>query len=470
VAKGLRLPIAIMSAFVCCLLVSVAWYTLAYLPAIRGRDAAQQAALDFQKQLADQQAADQAAKEAAAKALAAEHCILTVDSNPTGATVTIGDFRKTTPANFTDIIPGACTVVIHADGYEDYRQDVTVTTDKPTDLGTITLVQKTGNLSLTSPQSDVTYTMTGPGDYTHEGQLPDTLEKLPIGDYLVTASLQDWKLPPLPITIRDQENVQKEIKFPYAKVSILSAPPGATVREGRTVLGQTPLSLTQLRPGDMHLSVDLPPYTLQRLDLHVPDFGNVTKQVTLQQGKDFIAACGMPMVWVPDGGFWAGKYLVRQSDFETAGGNDPSTFRRPSRPVETISWDSASAFCDQLTQYERKAGKLPQGYHYTLPKESQWETFSADADIDQAATSRTTPLTSTQDVGYSEPNKYGIYDSIGNVWEWCMDNYDDKGDHSLRGGCWLSSTTDFPNADTRQAGGPTYADKFTGFRVVLVPN
>jgi len=196
----------------------------------------------------------------------------------------------------------------------------------------------------------------------------------------------------------------------------------------------------------------------------------VIKQVTLQQGKDFIAACGMPMVWIPDGGFWSGKYQVRQSDIETAGGTNPSTFRRPLRPVETISWEDATAFIDKLNDFERKAGKLPQGYHYSLPKESQWETFSADANIDLAATSRLSTLTSTQDAGFSEPNKYGVFDSIGNVWEWCLDNYDDKGDHSLRGGCWLSSMTDFPNADTRNAGGPKYADKFTGFRVVLVPN
>ena len=406
----------------------------------------------------------------AAPLQAAVRGVLTVDSNPTGASVTIGDFRKKTPANFADIIPGTFTIVIHADGYDDYKQDVTVTADKPTDLGTIALVQKTGNLSLTSPQSDVTYKITGPGDYSHEGQVPDKLEKLSVGDYLITASQRDWKLPPLPISIHDRENVQKEIKFPYAKVSITSVPPGATVREGRTVLGQTPLALTQVHPRELRLSVDLPPYTLQRLDLHVPDFGNVTKQVTLQQDKDFIAACGMPMVWVSDGGFWAGKYDVRQNDFETVAGYNPSAFRRPNRPVETISWESAMAFIAKLNHYERKAGKLPAGYHYTLPKESQWSTLSADADIDQAAMSRVTTLASTQDVGYSEPNKYGIYDSIGNVWEWCLDDFDDKGDHSLRGGCWLSSAEHFPNADTRSAGGPKYADQFSGFRVVLVPN
>jgi len=468
VAKNQRLPIVIMSGIVCCLLVSAGWYTLAYLPAIRSRDAAIQAELQAQQQLAAQQAAEQKAKEDAIKAAAAERGILTVDSNPTGATVTMGDFRGTTPVKFTNIIPGPFTLVIHADGYEDYKQDVTVTADTPTDLGTIALAQRTGDLSLTSQQSEVTYKLTGPGNYTHEGQVPDKLEKLPVGDYLVTASLGDWTLSPMPITIHDRDDVQKEIKFPYANASIISVPAEATVRDGRNVLGQTPLALTQLRPKDLHLSIDLPPYTLQRVNIHVPNFGNVTKQVTLQQGKDFIAACGMPLVWIPDGGFWAGKYLVRQSDFETVTGNNPSTFRRPNRPVETISWEDATAFCDQLNGFERKAGKLPQGYHYALPKESQWETVSADADIDLAATSRITPLSSTQDVGYSEPNKYGLYDTIGNVWEWCLDNFDDTGDHSLRGGCWLSSTTDFPNADTRNAGGPKYADRFTGFRVVLV--
>lgn len=469
VAKNQRLPIVIMSAFVCLVISIATGYELAYLPAVRARDAAEQANLALQKQLADEKAAEEKAKEDALNAIKTARGTLTVDSNPTGATVTIGDFRKTTPANFTDIVPGTFTIVIHADGYEDYKQDVTITADQPKDLGTITLTQKMGSLSLTSPQSHVTYTLTGPGDYSHNGQVPDKVEKLPVGDYLITASQQDWKLAPVPVTIHDRETAQKEIKFPYASLSIVSEPPGATVRDGHTVLGQTPLTLTQLRPRDFHLSVDLPPYTIQRLDISVPDFGNVTRQVTLHQDKDFIAACGMPMVWIPDGGFWAGKYLVRQSDFETVGAADPSTFRRPTLPVETISWESAMAFCDKLNGYERKAGKLPQGYHYTLPKEAQWETLSADANIDLAATSRATTLPSTQAVGYSEPNKYGIYDSIGNVWEWCLDT-DDKGNHSLRGGCWLSQTTNFPGTDTRNVALPNSSDKFTGFRVVLVPN
>jgi Sulfatase-modifying factor enzyme 1/PEGA domain len=470
VAKNLKLPIIIMSAFVCCLLVSVAWYVMAYLPAQR-----QLAQLRLQIQAdADQRAkdaADQKVKDDLAAKLAAEtKCVLILTTNPPGAKAIIGDFNKTTPAKFDSITPGNISLLIQLDGYEDYRQDVTVAIDKPVDLGTIQLVQKAGTLSITSPQSDVTYTLTGPNGYTHDGQIPDKLDKLPIGDYSIVATQRDWKLPAKALSIRDNETTQKIIDFPYAKVSITSTPSGATIRDGRTVLGQTPLSMAQVHPRDFHVTVDLPPYATQHLDFHVPDFGSVNKSVNLQADKDFIAASGEPMVWIADGGFWVGKYEFRQRDFEAVVGYNPSNFRGPNKPVETISWESAMAFIDKLNKFEAKAGKLPSGFHYSLPRESQWDMFNDGSNIDLAATSRVDTLTSTQDVGYSEPNKYGIYDTLGNVWEWCLDDFDDKGNHSLRGGCWLSSAEHFAGAGTRQAGGLKYADQFTGFRVVLVPN
>lgn len=469
VAKNQRLPIVIMSAVVCCLLVSVGWYTMAYLPTqrqiveLRAQIEQERAAALKEKQDAENAAKHEAEVKATARGS------LTVDSNPTGATVTLGDFRKTTPASFTDLIPGNFTVVIHADGYEDFKQDVTVTANNPVELGTITLAQKTGNLSLTSPQKNVSYKMSGPSGFSREGQVPDKLENLAVGDYVITPTQQDWTLAPVTVTIHDHDNVQKELKFPYASVSLTTTPPGATVRDGRNVLGQTPLSLPQLRPKDLHLSVDLAPYTIQRLDLHVTDFGNVSKQITMPQGKDFISGIGMPMVWIPEGGFWAGKYEVRQSDFQNITGNNPSMFRDPDHPVESVSWDNAMAFIDQLNKAEAKAGKLPPGFHYALPKEVQWDILNDDADIDQAATSRIKAMTSTQDAGYSAPNKYGLFDTLGNVWEWCSD-VDDNGNHPLRGGCWLSSAEHFPNAGTRNVGAAKYVDQFIGFRLVLVPN
>jgi hypothetical protein len=472
VPKGLRPPIAAISAIVLCVLVSAGWYFMAYQPALREKTVIEAQIAKMQADLDAQKAADAKAAADAIAHAASQRGVLALDTNPTGATVTIGDdFSGSAPVRFTNVIPGPYTVKIHLDGYEDFSQAVTIGGDAPTDLGTIALAQQAGDLFLSSPQTNVTYKVTGPNGYEHEGSIPDKLLKLPVGAYVLTPTQGDWTLPPISITLRDKATAQKDIKFPFANVSISSTPPGATVREGRTILGQTPISLSPFRPRDLTaVSVDLPPYTMQVFDLHVPDFGNVTKQVELTKDKDFIAACGMPMVWIAEGGFWAGKYEMTQSAFEKVAGYNPSTFRGAMLPVETISWDAATAFTDKLNDFEKKGGKLPPGFHYSLPKESQWEQLNDTANLDQSATSRVTTLTSTQPVGYSAPNKYGLYDTLGNVWEWCLDDYDTNGNHSLRGGCWLSSADHFPSAATRNAGGPKYADQFTGFRVVLVPN
>ena len=468
VPKGSRLPITMMSALVCGFLVWFAQYTLVTRPAQQRASLAEAAQLQAQKALADAQTAEKARADAAAK-LNSQKITVKVDSNPSGASVTLGDAQKTTPASFTGVAPGTIGLLIHLDGYRDYEQKITAQPGQPLDLGVIALAQRTGSIALSCAQDGVTYTITGPGNYSHQGSVPDKLPNLPVGVYQLGARVEDWKLPAVTLTLHPDDNLQEVIKIPYATLAVQSDPPGATVRNGRTVLGQTPLTLTNQRPGTMHLSVDLPPYSIQRLDVDLPPFGNVSKTVSLSKDQDFVAASGIAMVWIPAGGFWVEKYPMRQSLFETIARYNPSYFRRANRPVDTISWDNAMAFCNKLTEFERKAGKLPAGYHYTLPTESQWSVFLADADIDQAATSRVNSLSSTQDVGYSEPNKYGLYDTLGNVWEWCLDNYDDKGDHSLRGGNWLSSAADFPDAETRNGAASTYADRFTGFRVVLVP-
>jgi len=74
------------------------------------------------------------------------------------------------------------------------------------------------------------------------------------------------------------------------------------------------------------------------------------------------------MVWIRTAISGAGKYEVRQSDFETVTGYNRSFFHKPGRPVETISWRSAQAFIDKLNKFESKAGKLPAGCVYALPR------------------------------------------------------------------------------------------------------
>ena len=54
-------------------------------------------------------------------------------------------------------------------------------------------------------------------------------------------------------------------------------------------------------------------------------------------------------------------------------GSNPSSFKGLNRPVENVSWVDAMKFCQKLTQMEKAAGRLPEGYGDNLPTEAQWE-------------------------------------------------------------------------------------------------
>ena len=72
-------------------------------------------------------------------------------------------------------------------------------------------------------------------------------------------------------------------------------------------------------------------------------------------------------------GYWMGMYEVTQAQYEAVMGKNPSNFKGADLPVEQVSWSDAMDFCLKLTASERTAGRLPEGYEYTLPTEAQWE-------------------------------------------------------------------------------------------------
>ncbi len=153
-------------------------------------------------------------------------------------------------------------------------------------------------------------------------------------------------------------------------------------------------------------------------------------------------------------GFWIGTYEVTQGEYLGVMGNNPSKFQPPyasadlSRPVETVTWNDAVAYCSALTLQELAAGRIPTNCTYRLPTEAQWEyacrgwtstRFSYGEDPGYMAISNQmsvaigyTNLTDnawyeanssgeTHSVGKKLPNLRGLYDMHGNVWEWCQD-------------------------------------------------
>ncbi len=199
------------------------------------------------------------------------------------------------------------------------------------------------------------------------------------------------------------------------------------------------------------------------------------------------------MVRVP-GGVWVAKYEVTQAQYEAVTGENSSEFRDPDKPVDSVSWDDAEAFCTKLTAQEHAAGRLPAAEEYELPTDAQWDRFSGTTGSADAVLSLTTPRQGTERVGMHAPNSLGLYDVVGNVWEWTRDWYNNdirrkdsnrdlpgvptdaeataQGPEEtfkvLRGGAWDTGPADHFSLASRLRYAPGMSNYRTGFRCVVI--
>ncbi len=191
--------------------------------------------------------------------------------------------------------------------------------------------------------------------------------------------------------------------------------------------------------------------------------------------------------------YWIGKYEVTQGEFLSLMGRNPSHFTNDlSLPVEKVSFLDASNYCAAVTQRERAAGRLPDGYVYRLPYESEWEyacragatnQFHFGDNPDQADAFAWTGENSdamTHPIGQKQPNAWGLHDMHGNVWEWCFDWFaaypaqpltDPVGPPTskyklFKGGGW-NQDAQFGRASSRFMMSPSNGIHFVGFRVAL---
>lgn len=183
--------------------------------------------------------------------------------------------------------------------------------------------------------------------------------------------------------------------------------------------------------------------------------------------------------------FYIGKYEVTQGEYKQIIGKNPSLFKQGDRyPVERVSWYDTQDFIEKLNSRSSQ--------NYRLPTEAEWEyaareggkkvrfgtgsdtigsdeaNFNALAEYKVSFSRSGTYLEETVEVGSYPPNRLGIHDMSGNLWEWCQDWYDEdyykssprnnpKGPplgnfRMLREGSWTSSFEDVVNEQTDDRG------------------
>jgi len=115
-----------------------------------------------------------------------------------------------------------------------------------------------------------------------------------------------------------------------------------------------------------------------------------------------------------DAGFWIGQTEVTQAAYKKVMNADPSFYHGANLPVDRVGWSDAIAYCSRLGM--------------RLPTESEWEYAAYGGTIELPKESLNSIAwydansnDTTHPVGGKQPNEFGLFDMLGNVWEWVSD-------------------------------------------------
>ncbi|WP_328413397.1 formylglycine-generating enzyme family protein [Streptomyces violaceus] len=184
--------------------------------------------------------------------------------------------------------------------------------------------------------------------------------------------------------------------------------------------------------------------------------------------------------------FRMSAFPVTQEWYAQVTGEWPSAARGERLPVEGVSWWDAVRFCNGLSRGEGLTPVYRLGGEdeavdwdasadgYRLPTEAEWEyacrAGSAGpryARLDEVAWYRGNSDERVHTVGGKQANAWGLYDMLGNVWDWCWDLYDAEVYDTyrvLRGGGWSDEHWSC-RASVRRRSHPTFRIDDVGFRV-----
>jgi formylglycine-generating enzyme len=155
-------------------------------------------------------------------------------------------------------------------------------------------------------------------------------------------------------------------------------------------------------------------------------------------------------------GFWIGRTEVTQAAYMRVMSANPSRYKGADRPVDSVGWNDARTYCGRIGM--------------RLPTESEWEWAAygrvpelPKAPLEAYAWYDLNSDDSTHPVGTKLPNGYGLWDMLGNVWEWVQGAGRGPGEHVLKGGSFYNSARDL-RVSGRMSAPPNLRHRDLGFR------
>ena len=179
-----------------------------------------------------------------------------ITTEPAGAMVVFGDRMERSPATFRGLEPGKYAVRVMLPDFDPIEIELSVKPAQMLQPPVFKLVRSKGSAQLASVPSGATFELRHLGEPARRGKTPATLRDLPTGLYDVVAERGDWKLKDR-IEIKRGDVALKTFQFANGSVKIISAPAGATVSLGGRELGQTPMLLDEVKPGEVSYQLQL---------------------------------------------------------------------------------------------------------------------------------------------------------------------------------------------------------------------